>query len=154
ACAEFVDESGGSEPLELEVDLTAGDVPERSDRGADRVVQLPAGHRVVLTVALRRRSWTELAEPEQHGRRSADGVADVRARRLCAVAARIVSRGSVDNPTYSIMIVQNGLSRKELGESTSASAAKWITCSGGRRLAFAEFGDMDGTPVVFCHGWM
>jgi pimeloyl-ACP methyl ester carboxylesterase len=52
------------------------------------------------------------------------------------------------------MIVQNGRSRKELGVTTSAQSIEWVTRPGGRRVAYAQFGASDGTPVLFCHGWM
>jgi pimeloyl-ACP methyl ester carboxylesterase len=36
----------------------------------------------------------------------------------------------------------------------SASTVEWVARPGGRRIAFAQYGDPDGAPVLFCHGWM
>jgi pimeloyl-ACP methyl ester carboxylesterase len=59
------------------------------------------------------------------------------------------------------MIVQNGISFKEPGvsafassSSPAASSIAWVTRPGGRRVAYEQFGDPDGVPVLFCHGWM
>ena len=30
---------------------------------------------------------------------------------------------------------------------------KFVTLQGGAVVAFQEYGDADGTPVIFCHGW-
>jgi pimeloyl-ACP methyl ester carboxylesterase len=30
---------------------------------------------------------------------------------------------------------------------------KFVTLKGGAVVAFQEYGDADGTPVIFCHGW-
>lgn len=31
---------------------------------------------------------------------------------------------------------------------------EWVSCPGGRRVAFSQHGDPQGAPVVFCHGWL
>lgn len=38
--------------------------------------------------------------------------------------------------------------------SASTSSVAWVTRPDGRRVAYAEFGDPAGRPVLFCHGWM
>src|ERR1044072_2803599 len=30
---------------------------------------------------------------------------------------------------------------------------KFVTLQGGAVVALQEYGDVDGTPVIFCHGW-
>jgi pimeloyl-ACP methyl ester carboxylesterase len=52
------------------------------------------------------------------------------------------------------MIVQNGHLSRSFKVTVPASSVEWVTRPGGRRLAYAQHGDRDGEPVLFCHGWM
>lgn len=36
---------------------------------------------------------------------------------------------------------------------TPNGAPRWLRLPGGRRLAFAEYGDPQGLPVLYCHGF-
>jgi pimeloyl-ACP methyl ester carboxylesterase len=40
------------------------------------------------------------------------------------------------------------------GEGKELTMVEWVTRPGGRRLAYEQFGDPAGAPVLFCHGWM
>src|SRR6266481_476899 len=47
----------------------------------------------------------------------------------------------------------NTSAKKRPGGCFNMTRQKFVTLQGGAVVAFQEYGDANGTPVIFCHGW-